>query len=86
MYKKVVIDGYILGVGTVVSGGNVNQREYGEITEKLLSMPTAPDGYTAKLRDDTLEWEIIETPPAPEPEASIEDKAEAYDILMGVSE
>lgn len=84
-YAKVVCNGYILGVG-IANIGNITEEEYNEITGIFRSAPVAPSGYTYKLRADTLEWELVELPPEPEPEPTVEDKAEAYDILMGVSE
>ena len=38
------------------------------------------------LASDVSNWTEIDEPEPPEPEPSIEDKAEGYDILMGVSE
>ncbi len=39
--------------------------------------------YTYKLRADTLEWELVELPPEPEPELTSE---EALDIILGGGE
>ena len=86
MYKKVIFDGYILGVGEVDFGGNVDEAEFNELTDLFHSAPSAPDGYTYKLRADNLEWELVELPEPEEEEPTIEDKAEAYDILMGEEE
>lgn len=80
MYKKVVINGYILGVGQVEHNGNITEDEYNELTALFHDMPNAPDGYEAKLNDNTLEWDIIEIPPEPEPELT---DSEALNILLG---
>ncbi len=87
-YFKIVADNYISAIGQGVGGTPITGEEYGGLLEIIRSGPTPEDGYTCKLRADTLEWEQVEvepTPPAPE-EPTAEDKAEAYDILMGVSE
>ena len=49
----------------------------------LCSKPCAPDGYTYKLRADTLEWELVELPPEPDPG---EDEATAEDYEAALQE
>lgn len=86
MYFKVTENGYILTIGTRIAGEEITEAEYNAILSRINSAPIASSGYTYKLRADTLEWELAELPPMPDPEPTIEDKAEAFDILMGVSE
>ena len=60
-YKKVVLDGYILGTGIVETNGNITKEEFDIINEKLHSKPIPPDDkHEYKLRDDTLEWELTD--------------------------
>lgn len=87
-FYKIVDGDYLFGIGT---NGNdsvtaITENEYNEILSAVQTAPQAPDGYTYKLHADNLEWELVESPPAPEDEPTIEDKAEAYDILMGEEE
>lgn len=85
-FKVCESDGYIIGIGkNQAETGGVTEEQYNRIAETLRNKPTDPGGFQYKLRADTLEWELVELPPAPdvEDEPTIEDKAEAYDILMG---
>jgi hypothetical protein len=75
----------------IVSNGYViattrSDEQNAVIMQKIQNKPTDPEGFQYKLRADNLEWELVELPPVPEYEPTAEDKAEAYDILMGVSE
>lgn len=65
-YKKIVFEGYILGVCQVSQGGNITEEEYNIILDKLLNKPIAPEGYVYKLKDIIYEWELVEKPPEPE--------------------
>ena len=69
----------------------IPEEKYNEIMTILKNRPTAPDGYSYRLTED-LQWELYELP-IDETEESIEssmteteEKAQAYDIIMGVSE
>ena len=86
-FVKSETDGYILGVAQVSGNGNISESEYNAITETIRNMPTAPDGYQYHLTTG-LEWELSEIPTIDETEtlSETEQKAFAYDILMGVSE
>ena len=69
-------------------GKEITEAEYNRIKAIIDSRPTAPDGFAYRLSAD-LEWELVELPPEEpeEPELTeTEQKARAYDILMGVSE
>lgn len=83
MYKKVIANGYILGVGEVALGGNIEENEFNALTELFHSVPKAPDGYQYRLRADNLEWELVELPEPQDEELSAD---EALDIILGVSE
>ena len=76
----------IVNIGDGLSLVEVSESEYAALAEVVHNKPFAASGYTYKLRADTLEWDLVELPPAPESEPTAEDKAEAYDILMGVTE
>ena len=82
-FYKVIDNGHIVGVGT--NGNNnvdaVTETEYNELLTIIKNAPTdAPSGYAYKLNATTLEWELVELPPAPEPEPTAE---EIVDILLG---
>lgn len=80
MYKKIVKDGYILGVGEVSRGGNIDANEYARLTEVINDAPEAPDGFYYMLREDET-WELIEKEPEPtDPDL---DDAELVNILLG---
>lgn len=81
-YRKVVIDGYILGVG-LSDSGNIDEAEYLRLSGILDAMPEAPEGFYYALRDSDEEWELVEIPVDPDPEI---DDAEALEILMGGAE
>ena len=66
-------------------GKEVTAEEYTEITDRLKNPPDAPDGYYYTLNEE-LEWELREVPAVEEELTETEQKAKAYDILMGVSE
>lgn len=84
-------DGYILSVGLVNTCvpdeiGYVSEERYTEVVNAFSEKPTAPDGYDYRLTTG-LEWELYELPEeAPTLLTETEQKAKAYDILMGVAE
>lgn len=69
MYAKMIEDGYIVVVGTGIGGTEITAEEYAEIMKAIDNSPTAPTGYEYKLRADNLEWELVELPPQPDPDA-----------------
>lgn len=73
-YKKIIVDGYILGLAEVANNGNISKAEYDRITEVIHSKPIAESGYDYRLRED-LTWELYELPPMPieDEEATAED-------------
>lgn len=92
-FYKSVLNGYITAIamheGTHwaivnISDGlllaEVSEPEYAALAEVVHNKPFAASGYTYKLRADTLEWELVELPPMPEPEPTAE---ELLDIILG---
>ena len=65
-----IIDGnYILSIGQSDGevGNLISEERYAEIRNAKDNKPTAPDGYTYRLRADNLEWELVKLSPI-EPE------------------
>lgn len=83
-YYKHISDGYILAIGTGNGGTEITEAEYNEILSVIRNKPKATETTDYRLRED-LTWEAYEVEPPEPPEPSAEDKAEAYDILMGVN-
>lgn len=80
MYAKLIDSGYICAVGVAILGESITEAEYNEILALIAEKPSAPSGYIYKLRADTLEWELVELPPEPDPgeeDAEIEDYEQA---------
>ena len=82
-YYKLVKDGYIPQIGIDCGGTEITKAEYDEIRDVIADMPTPPSGYGYRLKTD-LTWELFELPPDPD-DPTVEDKAEAFDIITGVS-
>jgi hypothetical protein len=86
LLRKIISNGYIISVSNSNIGVEITDEEYLLINEALANKPTK-DGYYYKLKDISLTWEEFEIIIIPETEATEADlKAQAYDILMGVSE
>ena len=58
MYKKVVVDDLILGIGTVKRNGNITKKEYDRLAKIIHNKPEAPSGYYYVLHVDET-WELI---------------------------
>ena len=87
-FFKVEKDGYILGVAKTYGKGNITESEYNTLTEILRNRPAAPEGFRYCLTTG-LQWELVEISGAEEMEETLsetEQKARAFDILMGVAE
>ena len=83
-----IVDEYILAIGTGAVGEEITEAEYNHIKSIIDNRPTAPDGFAYRLTAE-LGWEMFELPtaePIEEELSETEQKALAYDILMGVSE
>lgn len=73
----IVIDGYIIATETT-------DAQYDVIIGKIQDMPDAPEGSMYRLRADTLEWELVELPPAPPPSPDDElSDTEALSLITG---
>lgn len=62
MFSKIVFDGYIAAVTTGSGTEQITESEYNEILSIIHNRPSAPDGFTYKLKADTLTWELVELP------------------------
>lgn len=83
-YYKDIEQPYILGIDTGSGQVEISREEYDELLSIIRSRPSDPEGYTYMLRADTLEWELVELPPEPEPgdeEAGEEDYIQVLDDL-----
>jgi hypothetical protein len=60
----------------------ISAERYAAIKEAIMQKPAAESGYGHRLRTD-LTWEQFVLPVVPET-PTVEDKAEAFDILTGV--
>ena len=76
-YFKLIVDGYIISVGTGADGEQITETEYNNILDVIKNKPVAPDGYMYRLKED-LTWELAEKPPMPpvEEEITLEDALE----------
>jgi hypothetical protein len=77
-YYKVIVNEYILAVGTGNGGEEISETEYNKILSVIQNRPTQ-DGYGYRLKTD-LTWEQYELPVEEDPELTEE---EALDILLG---
>ena len=84
-YYADIKNGYVRSIGTGNGGTEINESEYNEIMTAIQNKPPRTATVDYRLKTD-LTWESYEHEPDPEPEPDDSDKAEAYDILMGVSE
>ena len=88
-YYKYINAGYIIavGIGDAGMGEEIPNSEYNQIMAIIRTKPQRTETTDYRLRED-LTWEVFEVRPAPEPEQdfTVEDKAEAYDILIGEAE
>lgn len=84
-YFKSISDGYIYTIGQGNGGIEITEAEYSEIKGLIATRPAETELIGYRLKTD-LTWEQYEKDPPEPPEPTDSDKAEAYDILMGVSE
>ena len=82
-YYKIIEDDYIKGIGNGCGGNEITEKEYNEINEIIKNKPQS-EIYGYKLKSDYT-WEEYELPPKEETKelSEIEQKAQAYDILIG---
>lgn len=79
-YYKMIIDGYLVAVGSGSGGEEITEAEYNNLLEVIHNKPTAPEGFDYRLKAD-LSWELYELPPVPEDD-DISD-TEALEIIRG---
>ena len=82
MYGIIVENNYISAVGVDVIGEEIDESTYATISEAIKEKPKDLPNYSYMLRADTLEWELVELPPAPT-ESDELTAEEALDILLG---
>ena len=85
-YTLSITDGYIIGVceSEKPYSNQITKAERDEVFNRLMSRPTAEEGYQYMLRADTMEWELVELPQPSEDDEL--DDAEALAIITGESE
>ena len=81
-YYKMIIDGYLVAVGSGSGGTEITAEEYAELLNIIRTKPVASEGYEYRLKAD-LTWELYELPPVPAPED--EDATEA-DYIAALNE
>lgn len=60
-YYRNISNGYIVSVSTGAGQIEISENEYNEILNVINNVPTAPQGYEHKLKED-LTWELCEMP------------------------
>lgn len=81
-YYKESSNGYILSVGIGNGFDRITEAEYNTILSIIRNKPKGTKTTDYHLRED-LVWESYELEPSEPQEITNEDKAEAYDILIG---
>lgn len=82
-YYKIIIDGYLVAIGTGAGGEEITEDEYNNLREVIHNKPTAESGFDYRLRED-LTWEKYELPPVPDDDELTAE--EALDIITGGAE
>ena len=80
-YYKMIIDGYLVAVGSGSGGTEITAEEYAELLNIIRTKPVASEGYDYRLKAD-LSWELYELP-EPEP---IEEEATTEDYEAALTE
>lgn len=80
-YYKMIIDGYLVAVGSGSGGTEIAEAEYNNLLEIIRNKPIAESGHDYRLRED-LEWELYELPIIPTEDDEISD-TEALNIITG---
>lgn len=85
-YYKMIIDGYLVAVGSGSGGTEITAEEYAELLNIIRTRPVASEGYDYRLKSD-LTWELYELlpVPAPEDEDANEVDYKAALAVLGVS-
>lgn len=82
-FFKKIDNGYLIAIGEGDGETEITESEYRAVMQKIQNKPTASEGHQYRLRDDTLEWELVELPPVEETDLTAD---EALEIILGVSE
>ena len=80
-YYKMIIDGYLVAVGSGSGGTEITAEEYAELLNIIRSKPVATEGYDYRLKTD-LTWDVYERPVIPLEDDEISD-TEALNIITG---
>lgn len=80
-YYKMIIDGYLVAVGSGSGGTEITAEEYAELLNIIRTKPVASEGYDYRLKTD-LTWELYELPIIPTEDDEISD-TEALNIITG---
>lgn len=83
MWYKEIKNGYITAIGVGRNDSQITKDEYDALMIIVHNRPAPPAGYDYLIRADTLEWELVELPPAPEP---VDEEATATDYENALSE
>ena len=84
MFYEIDQDGYVteFGKGDPKEGSyEISEERYNALAQSFAKCPICEEGFMARLNMN-VEWEIVKVEPTEEVDEA-EDKAEAYDILMG---
>lgn len=82
-YYKNTADGYLLSIGIGLGGTEITEKDYNAILAVSTQKPATTETTDYMLLEN-LTWKPYTIDPVSESEPTTEDKAEAYDILMGV--
>lgn len=80
-YYKMIIDSYLVAVGSGSGGTEITEAEYAELLNIIRSKPVATEGYDYRLKAD-LTWDVYERPVIPLEDDEISD-TEALNIITG---
>ena len=85
-YYKMIIDGYLVAVGSGSGGTEITEAEYAELLNIIRTKPVASEGYDYRLKAD-LTWELYELPPVPASEDEDTNEADYKTSLaeLGIS-
>lgn len=89
-YFKLIMDGYVIGIGTGLDGDEITEQEHMEIYAVIEARPEPPEGFYYQLKSD-LTWEpyaISQTPEVeePAPENTITDLESEIDEIVTILE
>ena len=84
MAFKNIENGYIWGICMSAGDIEITKAEYNAIMQKIKTRPVAKEGFQYKLRNNDLEWELVEFKPI-ETETLTEDEATEIDYINALS-